>query len=109
MRTAVAMRRHTMKRTWMLLFSLLFVATDAKDVDPHGVEAFAAVKPGSSEVYKAAVLPNSLSAGYALLVYVLALFVLVAAGGAAGGKAVGQMQEEEDCKEVQDMASKVEA
>ena len=95
-----------MNHTWMLLFSLLFVATDAKDVDPHGVEAFAAVKPGSSEVYKASVLPNSLSAGYALLVYVLALIVLVvglvAVGGAAGGKAVGQMQEEEDCEEVQD-------
>ena len=59
MRTAVAMRRHTMKHTWMLLFSLLFVATDAKDVDPHGVEAFAAVKPGSSEVYKASVLPTT--------------------------------------------------
>ena len=47
-----------MMKLTMFLFALLFVATAAKDVDPHGVEAFAAAKLGSSEVYKASVLPN---------------------------------------------------
>ena len=46
-----------MMKLTMFLFALLFVATAAKDVDPHGVEAFAAAKLGSSEVYKASVLP----------------------------------------------------
>ena len=42
----------------MKLMMLLFVATTAKDVDPHGVEAFAAAKLGSAEVYKAPVMPD---------------------------------------------------
>ena len=45
----------------MKLMMLLFVATTAKNVDPHGVEAFAAAnrKLGSPEVHKAPVaMPN---------------------------------------------------
>ena len=54
----VAVRRHTMMKLTMFLFSLLFVATAAKNVDPHGVEAFAAAKLGSPEVYKAPVMSD---------------------------------------------------
>ena len=53
----VAVRRHTMMKLTMFLFSLLFVATAAKNVDPHGVEAFAAAKLGSPD-YKASVMPD---------------------------------------------------
>ena len=53
----VAVRRHTMMKLTMFLFSLLFVATVAKNVDPHGVEAFAAAKLGSPD-YKASVMPD---------------------------------------------------
>ena len=42
----------------MKLMMLLFVATTAKNVDPHGVEAFAAAKLGSPEVFKAPVMPD---------------------------------------------------
>ena len=42
----------------MKLMMLLFVATAAKNVDPHGVEASAAAKLGSPEVYKARVMPD---------------------------------------------------
>ena len=49
----VAVRRHTMMKLTMFLFSLLFVV--AKNVD--GVEAFAAAKLGSPD-YKASVMPD---------------------------------------------------
>ena len=53
----VAVRRHTMMKLTMFLFSLLFMATAAKNVDPHGVESFAAAKLGSPD-YKAPVMPD---------------------------------------------------
>ena len=46
-----------MMKLTMFLFALLFVATAAKDVDPHGVESFAAAKLGSPG-YKAPVMPD---------------------------------------------------